>query len=370
MPLLPPVYINGKFYAGQLNGVHRAADRLIRELDRLLGDANPAGSSFTLVVPSGRKEDWVPMLGNIQVRHVQERASQVWEQWHLPRLAADGVLVSLANLAPVRHNRKVTLIHDCQFLFPDSSYPARQRLGYSYLMPHIARTSAAVLTVSDFSRRMMELLGVAPMERTQVLYNGVDHILETRGDPAALSDLGLASRGYALMFGSPKVYKNNAVVFAAYATGAIATPLVIVGASRLELEGEGLAPPPNTIFAGRCDDARLRALYEGALCLLCPSKTEGFGLPPLEAMACGTPAVISPAGAMPEVCRDAALYADIEDPRSWIDVITSLDVHSEAYLARAEYGRIRAGHFSWQSAGEKLLAVINDVAANAKGQLR
>ncbi|MFD2135390.1 glycosyltransferase [Novosphingobium resinovorum] len=102
-------------------------------------------------------------------------------------------------------------------------------------------------------------------------------------------------------------------------------PLVVVGAQRGALVAAGLAVPDDAVFVGSCDDQALRALYAGARCLLCPSRTEGFGLPPLEAMLCGTPAVVAPAGAVPEVCRDAVLYADVDDPASWAQAIAALD---------------------------------------------
>jgi len=357
-----PIYINGKFYAGGMNGVHRVADRLVRELDARVdcADAPPV----TLLLPARHGGAWRPDLRAIAVRELDEAPSQGWEQRRLPALAADGVLVNLANLAPLRHRRKITLIHDAQFLFPDNSYPLRQRLGYRLLAPRMARSSAAVLTVSDYSRRMLDVMGVSPAGRTGVLYNGADHVLETAPDDGVLAELGLAPRGYALMFGSGKAYKNNAVVFAAWAAGALSqVPLVIVGAERETLAAGGLNAPAGTMFAGKCDDARLRALYTHARCLLCPSRTEGFGLPPLEAMLCGTPAVVAPAGALPEVCRDAALYADVDDPASWARAITALAPASPLFARKCAEGQERARQFTWARAGGQLLDAILSMSA-------
>ncbi|WP_404479913.1 glycosyltransferase family 4 protein [Novosphingobium sp. BL-52-GroH] len=352
-----PIYINGKFYSGGLNGVHRVADRLVREIDAQLGMA--CAAPVTLLVPGRDAGTWRPGLRNIQIRELDETPSQAWEQWRLPSLAADGVLVNLANLAPLRHRRKITLIHDAQFLFPDNSYPLRQRLGYRLLAPHMARSSATVLTVSDYSRRMLDVMGISPAGRTRVLYNGIDHVLEVVPDESILPELGLVPRGYALMFGSPKAYKNNAVVFAAHAqeTGA-RWPLVVVGTTREALGAQGIVAPSDVVFAGTCDDARLRALYAQARCLLCPSRTEGFGLPPLEAMLCGTPAIVAPAGALPEVCRDAALYADVDDPRSWAQAIAALEPGSALFARKVKEGRARARQFTWTRAGEELLGAI------------
>lgn len=357
-----PVYINGKVYAGPPTGVRRVADRLVRELDAQLGAAG--GPPATLLLPARYAGDRPPALSAIRVRALDVAPSQGWEQFRLPMLAADGVLVNLANLAPWRHRRKLVLIHDAQFAFPDCSYPPRQRLGYRLLMPHIARSSATVLTVSAYSQRMLEVMGVSPAARTGVLPNGVDHVLETPPDPRALAELGLAPRGYALLFGSAKAYKNNAVVFAAYRRGALAAvPLVVVGATRAGLVAQGLDPPAGTVFAGACDDGRLRALYAGARCLLCPSRTEGFGLPPLEAMACGTPAVVAPAGALPETCRDAVLYADVDDPAAWEQAILALVPGSPLFARKVAEGRARAAQFPWARAGAQLFAAILALSA-------
>jgi glycosyltransferase involved in cell wall biosynthesis len=363
-----PIYINGKFYAGALNGVHRVADRLVREIDDRLALAG--APAVTLLLPARHDGGWLPDLRHIDVRALDEAPSQAWEQGRLPTLAADGVLVNLANLAPLRHRRKITLIHDAQFLFPDSSYPLRQRLGYRLLTPRMARSSATVLTVSDHSRRMLDVLGVSPARRTGVLYNGVDHVHEAAADTRVTGELGLQPRRYALMFGSAKAYKNNAVVFAARARRdwPADLPLVIVGPSREALSAGGLAVPPGTVFAGPCDDGRLRALYEQARCLLCPSRTEGFGLPPLEAMLCGTPAVVAPAGALPEVCRDAVLYADVDDPASWAQAVAALDPAASLFARKVAEGRERAAGFTWARAGLQLLGTILALAERPERQ--
>lgn len=356
-----PIVFNGKFYAGGLNGVHRVADRLIRECDALLA-AIPADRrpKARLLVPERRR--WEPKLRAIELVSIAGADSQKWEQIGLPTAAGDAVIVNLANLAPVRATRQILLVHDAQFLFPDSGYPLRQRLGYRWLAPVMARRSATVLTVSHYSRAMLDLLGVAPRARSAVLYNGADHILDVRADDGTLARLGLTRGGYALMFGSPKGYKNNQIVFDAFAEGAVPVRLIVIGAEAAALAAAGLTVPENVLFAGRCDDAALRALYDGAHSLLVPSRTEGFGLPPIEAMLCGCPAIVAPAGALPEICRDAVLYADVDDAASWGSAIRTLD-DPAVRQAKIAAGRERAGHFTWARAGGELLRHILRLSA-------
>ncbi len=362
---MKPVYFNGKFYAGSLNGVHRVADRLIREYDRLLAAADPATRPHTtLFVPTRRQ--WSPQVSTIEIVEDAGASGQRWEQLCLPRRSADGVLVNLCNLAPLRHPCQLTLIHDAQFRFPNSGYPLRQRLGYRFLVPRMARASAAVLTVSEYSRQMLDVLDVVPWERTQVLYNGADHILEQPADPAIIDRLGLEPGGYVLLFGSAKGYKNVAVVFDAMRR-VRDRKLVVVGSHPDALRDAGLNPPADAVFTGRIDDSELRALYEGAHCLAFPSRTEGFGLPPVEAMLCGCPVVAAPAGAIPEICRDAVVYADVGDVAGWADAIGRVDNEAGAATNRAK-AVTRAMRFTWRQAGLALQAELARLGCDGSGK--
>ncbi len=350
------VYINGKFYVGVLNGVHRTADRLVRELDKLAAIDEHAGLDLRLLLP--RRSNWSPRLDTI--RKVEQRFGhhQAWEQMVLPWQAAGGVLINLANLAPLAHRRKLSMIHDAQFLISPESFPRRFRLGYKVLTPLIAATSHRVLTVSEYARDSLAAFKVSPHDKTAVIYNGADHILDVRPDVGVLDRLGLGGRPYALLFGSPAIYKNVQVVFEAFRQDLPAVQLVVLGSARASLEASGLRPPADAIFAGAVDDRALRALYEAALCLLFPSRTEGFGLPPVEAMLYGCPVIAAPAGAIPEVCRDAILYADIFTPADWVDQIMSLVLQPELARAKRLAGLQRATRFTWRAAAIRLLAEV------------
>jgi len=252
------------------------------------------------------------------------------------------------------------MIHDVQFLLADCGYPLRQKLGYRLLAPHIARTSDGVVTVSEYSRRMLGIFGIAREEHVEVIPNGADHILEVDADPSIRGELGLASHDYVVMFGSPKPYKNNAVVFEAFASEALASVrLVVVGPGRAELEGAGLMPPANALFAGSIGDAKLRGLLAGALAIAFPSRTEGFGLPPLEAMLCGCPAIVSPAGAIPEACGDAATYAGVDDPLAWQEAILNMRDDHAARSSKIDAGYRRASRFTWKASGASLLQLLD-----------
>lgn len=358
---MKPIYFNGKFYGASLNGVHRVADRLIREVDALLAALPDSDRpDATLFVPTGSR--WLPELKNIRIVEHRRAASQLWEQAILPRLASRGVLVNLCNLAPIAHRNKILLLHDAQFLFPDSSYPLRQRLGYRLLVPMMAKGAGTrVLTVSEYSRQILDLMKVVPREKTAILYNGADHMTEV---PVGVLDrsLGLHGNGYVVIFGSSKQYKNVSVVFDAFRDPRLSDlKLVVLGEGRDALIARGISVPDSAIFVGRIDDGVLRALYGDALCIAFPSKTEGFGLPPIEAAFCGCPSVVAPAGAIPEICQDGVLYAGVDGVEEWIAAFRTYADNAELRTAKVAQIRRRAEQFQWAVAGAGLFGHICDM---------
>jgi glycosyltransferase involved in cell wall biosynthesis len=127
----------------------------------------------------------------------------------------------------------------------------------------------------------------------------------------------------------------------------------------------GAAAP--VVRAGRVDDAALKALYLGAQGLVFPSLDEGFGLPPLEAMALGCPVVAARAGAVPEVCGDAALYFDPRDPQDMAAALRRLLDDAPLRATLAEAGRQRAASWTWSLAAHRLAALLSRAEGSAEG---
>lgn len=349
------IVINGKFLGAGLNGVHRTAAQYSAALIaragpgrvRLLAPrATPPDPDFPALVP--------------EIRPGWFGAGQGWEMLTLPRLARGALLVNFCNLAPLLHGNSVVMIHDAQtFLYPDD-YSGRQAAAYRALLPLIAWRARHILTVSDFARESLVRHGIGRADKISTVHNGTDHILDHAADPAVLARHGLVAGGYALCLGSTKGYKNIRRAFAAFAPPAPGGLRLVVagGPPPARYAEKGWLAPEGTVFTGFVSDGELRALYEGAAMFLFPSQTEGFGLPPVEAMHCGTPVIAAAAGAMPEVCGTAAVLVPPDETAPWRDAAEALLADPAARAARVAAGRARAAELGWAAAGDRLWSVL------------
>jgi len=342
-----PVF-NGRFLSVQPTGVHRVAIELINALEA-------DGSSPLVAAPHSQRE---PAINPKFVRPAGRLTGQAWEQVSLPAFAAGRPIVNLCNLAPVVRPG-VVMIHDAQVHLTPQSYSAAFAAYYKTIQPVIGRRAERVLTVSEYSRQALARFGVAPLEKIGVIHNGVDHMLRAKPDFGVLERLSLDETPYVVALSNTQKHKNIALLFEAFRLPLLRdAKLVLVGsASAADFERNGASPSSNTVFAGRISDEEFSALLRRAACLAFPSTTEGFGLPPLEAMILGCPAVVAPCGAMPEVCGDAVSYADENSPTDWASAVQALfDVER-----RAAYGRVAKAHadqFSWRASAARLKAEL------------
>jgi glycosyltransferase involved in cell wall biosynthesis len=360
------VSLNGKFLSSPSTAVNRAAAELFAAMDRQRGQGVQA--SLDMEVLTLRKASGLPTYDTLPIRRVGRLKGQPWEQLELPRHVRGRVLVNLCNLAPIAASRSITLIHDAQVFSTPESYSPPFAAWYRTVYRAVGRRHV-ILTISEFSRRELARFGIAPAERIRVVPPGADHVLRSGSDASILERLGLVRGRYVLAQASLQAHKNMAVLFDAFSRpGLAAVPLVLFGGpDRSAFEAAGRPPPATAVFAGRVSDDELRSLIEGAACLVCPSRTEGFGLPPVEAMVLGTPAVVAPCGAMPEACGDAALYASPDDPAEWeARIATVLSLTVEERMSMSDAGRRRAGAYTWDAAARDLLAVIAETAAESR----
>ena len=364
--------INGKFLqrSTSRSGVYRVARELLVALDKVFAK-NPAlanAMACRVIVPGGQGTDLQLARievevdrGSSEMRPLMRRLyGALWEQLVLPRRAKANVLINLCNMGPVLHRDAFTMVHDAQVYTSPASYSRAFRTWYRLMLPWLGKRNRALLTVSEFSRKQLDAYGVADAARIEVIYNGCDHVLRLVPDLAKADAAGLAGKRYVVALANIQLHKNIGVLLKAFQSPELRDmTLALFGpAQREDFESRGHAVPPNVEFLGFISDEELAGLLQRAAALAFPSTTEGFGLPPLEAMALGCPTVVAPCGALPEVCGDASLWADADDVDRWVAQIVRLRDDDVLRADMRRRGRSQAAKFTWDKAARRLLEVV------------
>ena len=293
------------------------------------------------------------------------RAGHLWEQTVLPmRAARCALLYSPANLAPLASARSVLVIHDLAALRQPDAY-SRAYVAYQRVMlPLLARRAQLLITVSVFSKaELVDGLGVAP-ERIVVVPEGVDEGFapDHDADVVALAERYRLERPYVLFVGTVSVRKNLGLLESA--AGGLrerGIDVVLAGSDRRYLR----SPTVALRRLGYVPDDHLPGLYAGARVLAMPSRYEGFGLPCLEAMACGTPVVAARAGALPETVGDAGILVDPDDGDAFATALIAAACDDEVRTRLSRAGRERAGQFSWGASAARTDAALERLLGNA-----
>ena len=266
-----------------------------------------------------------------------------YETWHrlrqpAVRTGADVVHAPSLAVPPPGRRPLVVTVHDLAFLSHPEFFPRRGRAFHQQGLA-LARAEAAAVVVPSCSTGGELAAHGFPAERIHVVPHGID-------PPAGAAVVATPVDGaYVLAVGTIEPRKGLDVLLAAFGALGPGVRLVVAGP-----RGWGQVPGldrPGVVALGRVDEATLDALYRGAVALAVPSRTEGFGLPALEAMARGCPVVASDAGALPEVVGDAGVLVPAGDPDALAGALAGLLADDGRRQAMGDAGRRRAARFTW-----------------------
>ena len=274
--------------------------------------------------------------------------------------------------------RSIVTIHDCIHLMFPQYLPGRLARTYARIFFWVAANrSARVLTVSEASKRDILRLCSIPSDKVDVIHNAIDDRFSLPPDDAQMArvrDRYQLHDRFLLYAGNVKPHKNVERLIDAFArlrrSGVDDIKLLISGSevsryATLRHAVHRYNLHKHVRFLGFLSADTLATLYHLADAFVFPSLYEGFGLPPLEAMASGTPVLTSNVSSLPEVVDDAALLVDPYDPESIADGMRQILSDTSLRARLVSRGRARAASFSWEESVKRVLAIYRQVAGHS-----
>lgn len=304
-----------------------------------------------------------------------------WEQFTLPafvkKIKAD-LLHCCSNTAPLFSKIPMVItIHDVIYMqpggFKGSAYQNFGNLYRKWVVPKAAKKAKAIITVSEFAKKEIIHTLHLPEDKVHVVYNGLHSMYKPCTDVQVSADFRKKYQlpeKYLLHFGNSAARKNTLGVLKAFLhycrQSAHPLPLVISGCQKETIEAiaqrEHLVLPQNQIiYTGYMEAAALPLLYANAVLFLYPSLAEGFGLPLIESMACGTPVITGNNSSLPEVGADAAYFVDASNSNEIFLAINRLLTDAELYNRLKEKGLNNATRFSWEKTARQTLEIYKRV---------
>lgn len=345
------ICINARFLTQRITGTQRYAIEISTHINKYL-------LSNEIFFLSPKNVLHSRLAAKLQVRTLGKFSGHLWEQMELPiflKKKDNPLLVNLLNTGPLFYKNQVITLHDLAFLRYPHWFSRKFYYFYRFLIPKLSKTARKIITVSEFSKKeIVSLLGI-PSNKIEVVYNAVSN--KFKYDPHQEKD------DIILSVSSIDPRKNFIRLILAFKRLNLPQyKLLIVGSENKIFSNSEIRnlikEVPNVEFTGYVSDNELVKLYQKAKLFVYPSLYEGFGLPPLEAMACGTPVIVSSTASLPEVCGDAAYYVNPYDEKDIARGLETVLKDEKLQKELTQKGLERVRMFSWEKSAAKLLGII------------
>ena len=321
---------------------------------------------------------------NVHVILVPGNFYPLWEQWSLPRAAAEArveLLHCTSNTAPIWCDIPLVLtLHDIIFLEPRDkrNRSLYQNMGWLYrrlVVPRILKKCRRIITVSEFEQgNIVKKLGLT-RQQVVMIYNGYNKWFRPMNDPDCIFAKYMAERGYLFFLGNTDPKKNTERTLIAYSKylerSTVKRKLLMADLDRQYLDDiisrnhiENIRPCLE--MPGYIANTDLPYVYSAAFAFLYTSLRESFGIPLLEAMACGTPVVTSNTSSMPEIAGQEAILVNPESADDICNQLLRLETDEAFYQQQVQLGLNRVKLFSWKFTAEQLLNLYNAVYREIK----
>lgn len=355
------IHVNGRVLSQTVTGVQRFATEIVAALQQ-------EGREVRLLCPAG-DIDLDPRLRDCQIVRVGKRSGHLWEQIDLPAyLNRSGTppLLNLGNTAPLRYRNNFYTLHDVTFLKYPDGYSRSFRTAYRWMSRYLCGSAKAVFTVSAFSRtEIIAAYGIDP-QRIHVAHNAVPDFAarpaSDKNPPMHRQDgkfvlVALSS------FHANKNLGRLVEAFRRLPGRNLELHLLGGNVSAHSRELKRALQDARIKLIGRVSDAELVAHYRGASCFVIPSLYEGFGIPPLEAQACGCPVISARSSSLTEVLADSALFFDPYDVDDIAQKITQIQADEALRRELIHRGMDNVRRFSFRQSAGHIVHVMDTVAS-------
>ncbi|MGB9677868.1 MAG: glycosyltransferase family 4 protein, partial [Candidatus Ratteibacteria bacterium] len=354
-------YIAARFLTQPITGVQRYGIELSKAIKKLNTEYNEY--NITFVAPKNVIHNEIAKFLN--VKKIGSLKGQLWDQISLLNfLKSKGnpLIINFSNTLPVFYENKIVTIHDIIHLKYPVSYSYKKY--YEVVFPLILKHSKHIITVSEFSKKEISSYFGIDESKISIVYNGVDEKFK----PKKLEN----QERYILGVSSIAYHKNFvSLVEAFWKLKTKDIKLYIVGGLNEKIFGKDskrilsyIENNNNIKFLGRVDDDKLVKLYSNATCFVYPSLYEGFGIPPLEAQACGCPLILSDIPVFREVYKDSVVYfnpLDIDDVANKVEEVLN-DENLRTSLMQK--GFENSQKYTWGNSAKIFFKVVNKVMQN------
>ncbi|HAT1603502.1 TPA: glycosyltransferase family 4 protein [Raoultella ornithinolytica] len=353
------IYINGRFLTQQITGVQRFALEISKGLELLHSDMVFLVPDLNALIDENYKSIF-------NIKEIKGGGGHYWEQVTLPLFLKKNnnpVLINLCNTAPVLYKNQIVTHHDVTYIRYPQSFPFKFRVLYRLLTPLALRNARKVITVSEFSKKEICSVYKVNSEKVYVIHNAVSSIFTS----ITPSRDQVNERPYLLAVSSQNYHKNFQGLIEAFIATDLKVQLKIIGHKNSIFSNIDISPTDErVIFLGRVDDKSLTALYQNARGFAFPSLYEGFGIPPLEAQACGCPVASSDRASMLEVLANSVIYFDPENKVQISNALRSLveDYEIRQQLVIQGYNNVK--RFSWNDSAKLVDDLVKIVCNEIK----
>lgn len=337
--------INGRFLTRRMTGVDRFAHEIVKGLDYL-----DNSGKLLLAVPSGSEIVEPIDLSNIEIVDVGSGNGHKWEQTHFASFVKnnDATAINLCNTAPLLHPG-IVCIHDVQIRRYPENFSKKFVAAYRIILSQLTRNADIILTVSDFSKNEIEHFYPQAKGKIVVVPNGWQHLNDVESDDETVNRFCLPDGEFWFAMSSISPNKNLKWI-AETAKQNPGQSFAVAGGINTKVFGESAIPEvDNVTYLGYVSDEEAKALLESCKGFLFPTFYEGFGIPPLEAAACGARSLVSDSDVMHEVYERTVAYIDPNSPLSELDdtMISGLDPLGDVLKK-----------YNWEDSAKKLLDLL------------